>query len=41
MAVTKEQLATMADMSNEALEGTSVHELALEAQDVIDDTDVK
>jgi hypothetical protein len=41
MAVTKEQLATMAQMSNDALEGTSVHELALEAQDVIDDTDVK
>jgi hypothetical protein len=41
MAVTKEQLATMADMANSSLEGTSVHELALEAQDAIDDTDLK
>jgi len=41
MAVTKEQLSTMADMANSSLEGTSVHELALEAQDAIDDTDLK
>ena len=41
MAVTKEQLATMADMANNSLDGTSVHELALEAQDAIDDTDLK
>ena len=41
MAVTKEQLHTMADMGNNSLDGTSVHELALEAQDAIDDTDLK
>jgi hypothetical protein len=41
MAVTKEQLHTMAEMGNNSLDGTSVHELALEAQDAIDDTDLK
>jgi len=41
MAVTKEQLSTMATMGNNSLDGTSVHELALEAQDAIDDTDLK
>ena len=41
MAVTKEQLSTMAEMGNNSLDGTSVHELALEAQDAIDDTDLK
>ena len=41
MAVTKEQLSTMAEMANSSLDGTSVHELALEAQDAIDDTDLK
>jgi hypothetical protein len=41
MAVTKEQLSTMAEMGNNSLDGTSVHELALEARDIIDDTDLK